>query len=106
MSTKSEIPAYRPLGVGVLDIKNKSGRSAITEAEMNEWAEGVTWMVGVMAVDDARSAAQESDEVVESEDVQVAIQDTAGRVAKLCVKYREAKDIRAGSTISFPPSLH
>ena len=66
MSAESETPAYRPLGVEMLDIKNKSGRSTITEAEMNKWAEGVTCMVGIMAVDDARGAAQASDEVVES----------------------------------------
>ena len=66
MSAELETPAYRPLGVEMLDIKNKSGRSTITEAEMNKWAEGVTFVVGIMTVDDARGAAQASDEVVES----------------------------------------
>jgi hypothetical protein len=89
----------------VLDIKNKSGRSAITEAEMNEWAEGVTWMVGVMTVGDTGGAAQETDEVVESEDVQVEIQDTEGRVAKLSVKDGRVEAVTKGSTLpSSPPT--
>jgi len=89
-------------GAEVLDIKNKSGRSAITEAEMNEWAEGVTWMVGVMNVDDTGGAAQETDEVVESEDVQVEIQDAEGRVAKLNMKDGQVEEIKNGSTLSSP----
>ena len=84
----------------MLDIKNKSGRSAITEAEMNEWAEGVTWMVGVMSVDDSGGAGQETDEVVESRDVQVEIQDAEGRVAKLNMKDGQVEEIEKGSTFS------
>lgn len=87
------------LGAAVLDIKNKSGRSAITEAEMNEWAEGVTWMVGVMTVDNAASATQETDEVVESEDVQVEIQDAEGRIAKLNVKDGRVEQVEEESTL-------
>ena len=105
MPTEWETPAYRPLGVGVLDIKNKSAQSAITEAEMNEWVEGVTWMVRVMTVDDARGAAQESDEVVESEDIQVEIQDAGDRVAKLSMKDGQVVEFKEGSTIS-SPSTH
>ena len=88
----------------MLDIKNKSGRSAITEAEMNEWAEGVTWMVGVMSVSDSGGAAQETDEVVESEDVQVEIQDAKGRVAKLSMKDGQVEEIKSDSTFSSSPS--
>ena len=88
----------------MLDIKNKSGRSAITEAEMNEWAEGVTWMVGVMSVGDSGGAAQETDEVVESEDVQVEIQDAEGRVAKLSMKDGQVEGIKSDSTFSSSPS--
>ena len=84
----------------MLDVKNKNGRSAITEAEMNEWAEGVTWMVGVMSVDGSGSATQETDEVVESGDVQVEIQDAEGRVAKLSVKDGQVEEIKCGSNLS------
>lgn len=94
-------PAQRLSGAGVLDVKNQSGRSAITEAEMNEWAEGVTWMVGVMTVDDTGGSARETDEVVESGDVQVEIQDAEGRVAKLNIKNGQAEAIKNEST---PPS--
>ena len=87
-------------GAEVLDIKNKSGRSAITEAEMNEWAEGVTWMVGVMTVGDTGGAVQETDEVVESGDVQVEIQDAEGRVAKLNMKDGRVGENENGSTFS------
>jgi len=83
----------------VLDIKNKNGRSAITEAEMNEWAEGVTWMVGVMTVDDTGGSAQETDEVVESGDVQVEIQDAEGRVAKLNMKDGQVGEFKNASTL-------
>lgn len=86
-------------GAGVLDIKNKSGRSAITEAEINEWAEGVTWMVGVMTVDDAGGSAQETDEVVESGDVQVEIQDAEGRIAKLNMKDGQVEETKNDSTL-------
>jgi len=88
----------------VLDIKNKSGRSAITEAEMNEWAEGVTWMVGVMSVGDSGGVTQETDEVVGSEDIQVEIQDAEGRVAKLNMKNGQLEEIRDASTLSTSPS--
>ena len=88
----------------MLDIKNKNGRSAITDAEMNEWTEGVTWMVGVMSVDDSGGAAQETDEVVESGDVQVEIQDAEGRVAKLSMKDGQVEEIKDGSTLSSSPS--
>ena len=88
----------------MLDVKNKSGRSAITDAEMNEWTEGVTWMVGVMSVDDSGGAAQETDEVVESGDVQVEIQDAEGRVAKLSMKDGQVEEIKDGSTLSPSPS--
>ena len=84
----------------MLDVKNKNGRSAITNAEMNEWTEGVTWMVGVMSVDDSGGAAQETDEVVESGDVQVEIQDAEGRVAKLSMKDGQVEEIKDGSTLS------
>lgn len=82
----------------MLDIKNKSGRSAITEAEMNEWAEGVTWMVGIMSVDDSGGGVQETDEVVESGDVQVEIQDAGGGVAKLNMEDGRVEEIKRGST--------
>ena len=88
----------------MLDIKNQSGRSAITEAEMNEWAEGVTWMVGVMSVGDSAGVAQETDEVVGSEDVQVEIQDAEGRVAKLNMKDGQVEEIKDASTLSTSPS--
>ena len=88
----------------MLDIKNKSGRSAITEAEMNEWAEGVTWMVGVMSVGDSGGVTQETDEVVGSEDIQVEIQDAEGRVAKLNMKNGQLEEIRDASTLSTSPS--
>ena len=94
----------RCLGPGILDVRNKSGRSAITEAEMNEWAEGVTWMVGVMSVDDSGGGAQETDEPVESGDVQVEIQDAEGRVAKLSVKEGQVEEIKNSSTVSPSPS--
>jgi hypothetical protein len=87
-------------GAGVLDIKNKSGRSAITEAEMGEWAEGVTWMVGAMTVDDTGGTANETDEIVEPGDVQVEIQDAEGRVAKLNVKDGRAEEVKSGSTFT------
>ena len=87
----------------MLDVKNKNGRSAITEAEMNEWAEGVTWMVGAMSVDDSGGTTQEADEAAESGDVQVEIQDAEGRVAKLSVKDGQAEGIKDSSTFS-PPS--
>lgn len=102
--TDSGIVVHRRSGVGVLDIKNKSGRSAITEAEMNEWAEGVTWMVGVMTVDDTGGPAEETDEVVESEDVQVEIQDTEGRVAKLSVKDGRVGTVKTGPNLLSSPS--
>jgi hypothetical protein len=86
----------------VLDVKNKSGRSVITEAEMNEWGEGVTWMVGVMSVDGSGGAAQETDEVVESGDVQVEIHDAEGRVAKLSMKNGQVEEIKNDSTFSSP----
>ncbi|KAF9649492.1 ankyrin [Thelephora ganbajun] len=92
------------LGPSVLDVKNKSGRSAITGAEMNEWTEGVTWMVGVMSVDDSGDTAQETDEVVESEDVQVEIQDAEGRIAKLSVKDGQVEEIKNDSAFSSSPS--
>ena len=38
-----------------VDIKNRSGRSTITEADTKEWAKGVTWMVGVVTIDDAQA---------------------------------------------------
>lgn len=88
----------------MLDVKNKSGRSIITEAEMNEWAEGVTWMVGVMTVGDAGGVPQETDEVVESEDVQVEIQDAEGRVAKLIMKDGGVEEGNDGSTLCSSPS--
>ena len=88
----------------MLDVKNKNGRSAITEAEMNEWTEGVTWMVGVMSVCDSGGAAQETDEVVESEDVQVEIQDAEGRVAKLSMKGGQVEGIKNDPAISSSPS--
>jgi len=88
----------------VLDLKNKSGRSAITEAEMNEWAEGVTWMVGVMSVGDSGGVAQETGEIVGSEDVQVEIQDAEGRVAKLNMKDGQVEEIKDASKLSTSPS--
>ena len=88
----------------MLDVKNKSGRSAITEAEMNEWAEGVTWMVGAMSVEDLGGTPRETDEVVEAGDVQVEIQDAEGRVAKLSMKDGQVEGIKNGSTFSPPPS--
>ena len=63
-------------------------------------------MAGVMTFDDTRGAAQESDEVVESEDVQVEIQDAEGGVAKLSIKDGQVREVREGSTISSPPSIH
>ena len=64
---------------------------------MDCWGNDRRWRPG---------GAQDSDGVVESEDVQVEIQDAEGRVAKLSVKYGQAKDIREGSIISFPPSTY
>jgi len=61
-------------------------------------------MVGVMCVEDSGSAAQETDEVVESGDVQVEIQDAEGRVAKLSVKDGQVGEIEDGSTFSSSPS--
>ena len=87
----------------MLDVKNKRGRSAITEAETNEWAEGVTWMVGVMSVGNSGGAVQETDETVECDDVQVEIQDAEGRVAKLNMKDGQVGGIKIASTPSSSP---
>ena len=67
---------------------------------MNEWAEGVTWLVGVMSVEGSGGAAQETDEVVESGDVQVEIQDAEGRVAKLSMKGGQVGGTKSEPTIS------
>jgi hypothetical protein len=83
-------------GAGVLDVKNRSGRSAISEAELNEWAEGVTWMVGVMTVDDTGGAAQDADKIG---DVEVEVQDAEGRVAKLSVKDGQVEEVESSSTV-------
>ena len=61
-------------------------------------------MVGVMTVDGAGGAAQETDEVVESENVQVEIQDAEGRVAKLSMKDGRVEEVGEGTTLHSPPS--
>jgi len=61
-------------------------------------------MVGVMSVDDSGGAAQETDEVVESGDVQVEIQDAEGRVAKLSMKDGQVEEIKNASIPSSSPS--
>ena len=71
---------------------------------MNEWAEGVTFMVGAMSVDDSGGTSKETDEVVESGDVQVEIQDAEGRVAKLNIKDGKVEEIKNGLTLSPSPS--
>ena len=87
-------------GAEVLDVKSKNGRSVITEAEMNEWVEGVTWMVGTMTIDETGGTAHETDEIVESREVQVEIEDAEGRVAKLSMKDGQVEEITNGSTAS------
>ena len=69
---------------------------------MSEWAEGVTWMVGVMNVGDSGGAAQETDEVVGAKDVQVEIQDAEGRIAKLSMKEGQVEEIK--NAPSSPPT--
>ena len=69
---------------------------------MSEWAEGVTWMVGVMSVGESGGSAQETDEVVGREEVQVEIQDAEGRVAKLNMKDGQVEEIKNAS--SSPPT--
>ena len=71
---------------------------------MNEWAEGVTWMVGVMSVGGSGGAAQETDEVVGPEHVQVEIQDAEGRVAKLNMKDGQVGEINDASASFTSPS--
>jgi len=70
-------------GVGVLDIQNSKGRSVITEAEMSGWDEGATWMVGVMSVDAKEEEGEESVEEEALGNVEVEIQDSEGRIAKM-----------------------
>ena len=61
-------------------------------------------MVGVMSVGDSEGLAQETDEVVGSEDVQVEIQDAEGRVAKLNMKDGQVEEMKGASTLSPLPS--
>ena len=61
-------------------------------------------MVGVMSVGDSGGSAQETDEVVGSEDVQVEIQDAEGRVAKLNMKDGQVEEMKGASTLSPLPS--
>lgn len=61
-------------------------------------------MVGVMSVDDSGGAAQETDEVVESGDVQVEIQDAEGRVAKLSMRDGQVEEIKNDPALFSSPS--
>jgi uncharacterized protein len=51
-------------GVGLIDIKNGAGRTALGEAEIAGWEEGSAWLVGVMNLeqDDKSGGVKETSE--------------------------------------------
>jgi uncharacterized protein len=69
--------------VEILDVQNSNGRSVITEAEISGWEEGANWMIGVMSVGEKEEEGDESVEETAPGDVEVEIQDSEGRIAKM-----------------------
>lgn len=74
-----------PQGPGrdLIDIKNKSGRSPLGEAEMAGWDEGAKWFVEMMNLDAEGSQHDAEFEEFKSSDIDVEIQDADGQVARL-----------------------
>jgi len=75
-------------GAGLIDIKNKAGRSPLAEAEMTGWDEGAKWFVEVIRLDPEQGESVKDDEddgVLAGNDVQVEIQDLNGQIAKMAI---------------------
>jgi len=73
-------------GAGLIDIKNKAGRSPLAEAEVAGWDEGAKWFVEVIRLDPEQGESVEDDEdggISAGKYVQVAIQDANGQIAKM-----------------------
>jgi len=72
-------------GRDLIDIKNKYGRSPLSEAEFAGWDEGAKWFVEMMNLDVAPD--EEDDVANEAEDhpVEVEIQDADGQIAGFTV---------------------
>jgi len=78
-------------GRDLIDIKNKSGRSPLGEAEMAGWDEGAKWFVEMMNLDTESSQEQLAEhdaefEEFKSSDIEVEIQDADGQVARLTLQ--------------------
>lgn len=68
-------------GPDLIDIKNAAGRSPLGEAEAAGWDEGAKWMVEVMRLDDAGSAALGEEDEAETQKAEVQESDAEGRIA-------------------------
>jgi hypothetical protein len=74
-------------GVNLIDLKNKSGRSPLAEAEMAGWDEGAQWLVEKMNLDKEGAGEQgdAEDEQLKGVDITVEIEDADGKVAKMSI---------------------
>lgn len=73
-------------GTGLIDIKNKAGRSPLAEAEMAGWDEGAKWFVEVMKLDSEQGESAEDDKdggILAEKDIE--IQDADGQIAKMTI---------------------
>jgi hypothetical protein len=86
-------------GRDLIDIKNKYGRSSLSEAEFTGWDEGAKWFVEMMNLD---TEPDEQDDVAnlgieaENNPVEVEIQDADGQVANFTVTARSASEAIIG----------
>jgi len=83
-----------PNGAGrdLIDIKTKAGLSPLGEAELVGWEEGAKWFVEMMNLDPEESKEQlEDDDAtldtvdVTKRDIEVAIEDADGQIAKMTI---------------------
>jgi len=86
------------LGIDLIDIKNKAGRSPLGEAELIGWEEGAQWFVEVMRLDDDAQGVEstgDGDAVLDNPDgstpdIEVEIQDADGGIARMTISGKPA----------------
>ncbi|TFY62999.1 hypothetical protein EVG20_g6499 [Dentipellis fragilis] len=89
-------------GVALIDIKNAAGHSPLGEAELAGWEEGAKWMVEVMNLEEAGAGkADEDDQPMNLENIEVEIEDADGRIAKMSLGDPAAKPQPSASESEF-----
>lgn len=78
-------------GVDLIDLKNAAGRTALGEAAIADWDEGVDYFVGVVKLDVNEAPAGEGDEVEDGDvgeptEIEIEVEGADGELSRMSIR--------------------